>query len=198
MRSIAHSLPHRSFGQGSRGDRQILKELAWFRYNLRRFLRFSERAARACGVTPQQHQLMLGVAGFTGTGAATVSDLAEFLQERNNSVVGLVERAVKTGLVRRESNQWDRRQVVVSLTPRGAEILSRLTLLHHQELTRLRAGFVMSGRFGGKLPQPVLRRAAAEKKRQISGKGRFEKRKPRPHEQESSNGRVEVGLVSEK
>ena len=76
-----------------------IRNLAWFRYNLRKFLRFSEKAARQCGVTPQQHQLMLGIAGYTGRGSATVSELAEFLQERHNSVVGLVERAAQRGLV---------------------------------------------------------------------------------------------------
>ncbi len=122
-----------------------MRDLAWFRYNLRRFLRFSEKAARACGVTPQQHQLMLGIAGFTRNGTATISDLAEFLQERNNSVVGLVERAVDSGLVRRRAGKKDRRQVVVSLTPRGKEILSTLTQLHHDEVRRARAG-ILSGR----------------------------------------------------
>ncbi len=66
-----------------------------FRYALRKFLRFSEDAAKQCGVTPQQHQLMLGVAGYAG-GSATISELAEFLHERVHSVVGLVERAEQT------------------------------------------------------------------------------------------------------
>ena len=101
---------------------ESIRELALFRYNLRRFLRFSEKAARASGVTPQQHQLMLGIAGFTEDGSATISDLAEFLQERNNSVVGLVERAAERGLVRRRSGQQDRRQVVVTLTARGEDL----------------------------------------------------------------------------
>src|ERR1700691_3872678 len=92
-------------------NKEMMQDLAWFRYNLRRFVRFSEKAARACGVTPQQHQLMLGVAGFTENGRATISDLAEFLQERNNSVVGLVERSAESGLVlgeraRRTGGRW--------------------------------------------------------------------------------------------
>jgi DNA-binding MarR family transcriptional regulator len=111
-----------------------LRNLAWFRYHLRKFLRFSEKAARQCGVTPQQHQLMLGVAGYTGRGTATVSELAEFLQERHNSVVGLVERAAQRGLVRKETGKEDRRFVLVSLTPQGEEILSRLTELHKEEV----------------------------------------------------------------
>jgi DNA-binding MarR family transcriptional regulator len=126
----------------SRRDREIVQDLAWFRYNLRCFLRFSEKAARACGVTPQQHQLMLGVAGFTGRATATITELAEFLQERNNSVVGLVERAVESGLVSRASGATDRRQVVVSLTPRGEEVLARLSALHHEEVERVRTGIL--------------------------------------------------------
>ncbi|HEY1502398.1 MAG TPA: winged helix DNA-binding protein [Acidobacteriaceae bacterium] len=127
-------------------NRAMMQDLAWFRYNLRRFVRFSEKAARACGVTPQQHQLMLGVAGFTESGRATISDLAEFLQERNNSVVGLVERAAESGLVRRQAGKTDRRQVVVTVTAKGEEILSTLTQLHHDELRRIRAGFLTGAR----------------------------------------------------
>lgn len=113
---------------------QDVRAMAHFRYGLRKFLRFSENAARRCGVTPQQHQLMLGVAGFTGRGSATVSELAEFLQEQPHSVVGLVERAVQHGLVRREQDVTDRRVVNVSLTENGREILSGLTKLHQEEI----------------------------------------------------------------
>jgi DNA-binding MarR family transcriptional regulator len=111
-----------------------IRSLAWFRYNLRKFLRFSERAARQCGVTPQQHQLMLGIAGYTGRGSATVSELAEFLQERHNSVVGLVERAAQCGLVQKEHDASDRRFVSVSLTPRGELILTKLIEIHREEM----------------------------------------------------------------
>lgn len=115
-----------------------IRNLAWFRYNLRKFLRFSEKAARQCGVTPQQHQLMLGIAGYTGRGTATVSELAEFLQERHNSVVGLVERAVQRGLVCKEHDLRDRRFVLVSLTPEGEQILATLTALHKEEVESAR------------------------------------------------------------
>lgn len=116
----------------------LIRNLAWFRYNLRKFLRFSEKAARQCGVTPQQHQLMLGIAGYTGRGTATVSELAEFLQERHNSVVGLVERAAQRGLVRKEHDTDDRRFVLVSLTPQGEQVLARLTELHKEEVKAAR------------------------------------------------------------
>jgi len=117
---------------------RLIADLAAFRYSLRKFLRFSENAARFYGITPQQHQLMLGVAGFTGRGSATISELAEFLQGRVHSVVGLVERAEQSGLVVAKKSQVDRRVVVVSLTPRGVLILGRLSEIHHQQARNLR------------------------------------------------------------
>jgi DNA-binding MarR family transcriptional regulator len=122
---------------GSPETDATIRGLAQFRYVLRKFLRFSENAARQCGVTPQQHQLLLGVAGFTGRGSATVSELAEFLQERPHSVVGLVERAVQHGLVMRTQDEVDRRVVNVSLTANGWEILTRLSALHQDEAQRI-------------------------------------------------------------
>ena len=116
---------------------RLTADLASFRYSLRRFLRFSENAARSYGITPQQHQLMLGVAGFTGRGSATISELAEFLQGRLHSVVGLVERAEHSGLVVAKKSQADRRVVVVSLTPRGSLILGRLSQIHHEQARNL-------------------------------------------------------------
>jgi len=127
----------------------MVRDLARFRYRLRIFLRFSEDAARKCGVTPQQHQLLLGIAGHTGRGWASVSELAEFLQERHNSVVGLVERAVRRVLVRKVNDTRDRRFVFVSLTPRGESILGELSKLHKQEIQRMKKGLLGDG-FGVK------------------------------------------------
>jgi DNA-binding MarR family transcriptional regulator len=114
----------------------LYRDLARFRYRLRIFLRFSEHAARRCGVTPLQHQLMLGVAGFTGQGWATVSDLSEYLQHRHNAVVALVQRAQKAGLVTKHRDPADHRVVRVELTARGRRILATLSRLHHGELAR--------------------------------------------------------------
>ncbi len=127
-------------------NEDTLRDLAWFRYNLRKFLRFSEKAARQCGVTPQQHQLMLGVAGYTGRGWATLSELAEFLQERHNSVVGLVERAAQRGLICKAQDIEDRRFVTVFLTRSGEKILSKLTLLHREEVQRAQAWLPQSAK----------------------------------------------------
>jgi DNA-binding MarR family transcriptional regulator len=117
-----------------------LRHLSRFRYQLRLFLRFSEKAVRAAGVTPQQHQLMLGVAGFTGRGWATISELAEFLQERHNAVVALVSRACRAGLVSKQVVARDRRVVRVQLTPAGRAILMKLADLHRKELARFEWG----------------------------------------------------------
>jgi DNA-binding MarR family transcriptional regulator len=124
-------------------DQSIMRDLAQFRYALRKFLRFSENAARQCGVTPQQHQLMLGVQGFTGRGSATISELAEFLQERHHSVVGLIERAEQHGLVRRTQDTTDRRVVNVTLTPTGQKVLLELSKMHFEEAKRMRGLWTM-------------------------------------------------------
>jgi DNA-binding MarR family transcriptional regulator len=133
------SSKHSADGDSSRNT---VRHLAWFRYTLRKFLRFSEQAARSCGVTPQQHQLLLGVAGYTRRHKATISELAEFLQERHNSVVELVGRAARRGLVRKVHDTRDQRYVFVSLTQRGQAVLSRLSRLHKQEIVRLQAGLL--------------------------------------------------------
>ena len=131
----------------------LIRKLAWFRYQLRQFLRFSERAARAAGVTPQQHQLLLGVAGHTGRGWANIGELAEFLQERHNAVVGLVDRAARRGLVRKVQGESDRRFVRVHLTDRGEAVLAQLSHLHRQEAARL------SARLPGLGPKGSMRRS---------------------------------------
>ena len=127
-------------------DLDLIRRLGRFRYHLRQFLRFSEKAARGAGITPQQHQLLLGVAGHTGRGWATVGELAEFLQERHNAVVGLVDRATRSGLVRKEHGEDDRRFVCVHLTRRGAALLTQLSQLHQEEAGRLAALVVEAAR----------------------------------------------------
>jgi DNA-binding MarR family transcriptional regulator len=112
--------------------------LAGFRYVLRRFLRFSEQTARGAGVTPQQHQVLLAIKGFPGRECATISELAERLQMRQHSMVGLIDRIEAQGLVRREPGTADRRQVYVFLTPAGEMLLHKLALIHRQELRGMR------------------------------------------------------------
>jgi len=143
-------------------DRNLMRRLAQFRYHLRQFLRFSEKAARAAGITPQQHQLLLGVAGYTGRGWAHIGELAEFLQERHNAVVGLADRAAKRGLVRKEPGERDRRFVCVHLTARGAALLARLSQLHQEEAGRLMSRLLAAARVRPRASSKRKRAAADE------------------------------------
>jgi DNA-binding MarR family transcriptional regulator len=114
------------------------ESIAAFRYSVRRFLRFSEQAARREGITPQQHQLLLAVKGFPDREHATVSELAERLQMRQHSTVGLIDRSEAQGLVRREQGVVDRRQVFIHLTPAGEAMLQKLSVQHRRELRTMR------------------------------------------------------------
>src|SRR5579872_5953432 len=100
--------------------------LAAFRYALRRFLRFSEGAAEKAGITAQQHQALLAIKGFPGRDDVTIAELAERLQLRHHSVVGLVDRLAAESLARRLRSETDRRNVLIQLTPRGEKVLGKL------------------------------------------------------------------------
>jgi DNA-binding MarR family transcriptional regulator len=135
---LSEGAGRRSEGAGrlSDGDYQAL---AAFRHALRRFLRFSETEARARGLAPAQHQLLLAIRGYPGDGAPTIGDIAETLQQRHHSVSELVERAVAAGLVRRLTDADDRRRQQLQLTEGGAMLLEDLTGVHRRELRELRA-----------------------------------------------------------
>ena len=110
--------------------------LAEFRFALRKFLRFSEDAAASEGITPQQHQALLAVKGFPGRDHVSVSELAERLQIRHHSAVGLIDRLVVEKLVLRESSPNDRRSVHVRLTTRAEKMLAGLSAAHREQLRR--------------------------------------------------------------
>jgi DNA-binding MarR family transcriptional regulator len=112
--------------------------LAEFRYQLRRFLRFSEEATRDSGITPLQYQLMLQIKGFPGRDWASVGELAERLQAKHHGVVALISRCESLGLVQRQASAIDLRRVEIRLTPEGERCASRLAKLHRDELASLR------------------------------------------------------------
>jgi len=119
------------------GDAQY-RTLAAFRYALRRFFRFSELAAAAAGVTPRQYQALLAVRAWSGDEPVTVGDLAEQLQLRHHSAVGLVQRLQARSLLVRGALARDRRRATLTLTPRGRRLLERLAAEHRDELRRSR------------------------------------------------------------
>jgi DNA-binding MarR family transcriptional regulator len=110
------------------------RALADFRYQIRKFLHFSEEAAREEGLEPQQHQMMLAIRGLESHEAPTVGALAAYMLIRHHSAVGLIDRLEKRGLALRERREDDRRQATVQLTPQGAAVLERLADAHRSEL----------------------------------------------------------------
>lgn len=108
--------------------------LAEFRYQLRAFLHFSEQAARAAGLEPQQHQLLLTLKSMAAHKKVSVGDLAERLKIQHHSTVELIDRMVERDLIARARDAEDQRRVLISLTPHGEEVLRRLSLLHRTEL----------------------------------------------------------------
>jgi DNA-binding MarR family transcriptional regulator len=122
---------------GKKVTKSEYEALATFRYVLRQFLRFSEDAASAIGLTPQQHQVLLAIKGYPDRDRILIGELAERLQIRHHSVVGLVDRLVTLGLVTREQGTGDRRQVFVALTDVGGDLLEQLATAHRGELRRI-------------------------------------------------------------
>lgn len=119
--------------------------LAQFRYELRRFLRFSEQATHSHGVTPLHYLLLLQIKGYPGREWATITELAERLQAKHHGVVSLVTRCEAAGLVRRSTSAEDRRRVEVRLTAKGAKLVERVANLHRLELLSFRDVFLVSG-----------------------------------------------------
>lgn len=111
--------------------------LAEFRYQLRRFLAFSEQQASSHGLTPQQHQAMLAICAAPG-GLASIGFLAERLLLKSHSVTGLVQRLESAGMVSRIPSAQDRRQSLLQLSDAGQACLEALSDVHREELRRLR------------------------------------------------------------
>jgi len=119
------------------GPDRLLRTLADFRFELRRFLHFSESAALNAGLQPQQHQLLLQVAGATETTAVTIAYAAERLGLKHNSTVELVDRSEREGLLERTEDAHDKRRAILRLTRKGRMILGRLAGDHAKELIEL-------------------------------------------------------------
>lgn len=108
--------------------------LAEVRYQIRRYLRFSEQASRAAGLEPRQYQLMLAIKGLPKGTRPRIGELAERLQIQHHSTVELVNRLSAGGYVRRRRAGGDRREVLLALTPKGERVLRKLFLDHRAEL----------------------------------------------------------------
>jgi DNA-binding MarR family transcriptional regulator len=111
--------------------------LAAFRYQMRKFLRFSKDLLSTENLTPDQYQALLAIRAASGTGRLTIRDLAEQLQVRHHSTVGIVDQLVSRAAVVREVAPDDRRKILLTLTDKGEEMVQRLAPPHRQELSRL-------------------------------------------------------------
>jgi DNA-binding MarR family transcriptional regulator len=118
------------------------KAMAEFRYQIRRFLRFSEETARAAGLEPQQYQLMLALKGMPEDARHRIGEVAERLQIQHHSTVELVDRLARRGLIKRRRSETDRREVLLDLTSRGEKLLQELALNHRSELRELAPSLV--------------------------------------------------------
>jgi len=126
------------------------RALAELRYRIRLFLREGDIAARLAGLEPQQYLMLLAIRGLAPEVPAKIQTLADRLAVKHHSAVELVDRLEQRGYVRRVRSRQDRRQVLVSLLPRGEKVLERVV---QQRIGELRA----SGRELVRAIAPLLR-----------------------------------------
>jgi len=106
--------------------------LAAFRYQIRKFLRLSTE-----DLTPDQYQALLAIRASNPPGRLSIRELAEQLQVRHHSTVGVVDQLVLRGVVVRQVAPEDRRKIFLTLTEKGEVLIARLAPPHHEELNRL-------------------------------------------------------------
>ncbi len=133
-KQISRKSGARASAMPTQADYEALSE---FRYSIRCFLEFSQRAAREVGLTPRHHQALLAIKGFAGQRAVTVGDLAERLRLRPHSAAELVGRLAQAGLVMRKHDPDDHRRVLLTLTDRAERLLADLSTVHMDELKRI-------------------------------------------------------------
>jgi DNA-binding MarR family transcriptional regulator len=128
--------------EGHDADHALLRTLADFRHELRQFLHFSEAAAIEAGLQPQQHQLLLQVAGAPDGAEVTISYAAERLKLKHNSTVELVDRSEREGLLVRVVDGIDKRRALLHVTRKGRRILDQLSIDHARELDEMAHGLI--------------------------------------------------------
>ena len=124
-------------------DKLAFETLANFRYEIRKFLRFSENVTRKAGITPLQYLMLLNIKGYPGRDWATVGELAERLQAQHHGVVALVDRCEALALLERRPGRNDQRVVEIHLLPKGERLLARLAAEHQDELQQLLREFAV-------------------------------------------------------
>ncbi|MBE0624497.1 MAG: MarR family transcriptional regulator [Burkholderiales bacterium] len=124
-------------------SKRDFETLADFRYQIRKFIRFSEKLALRHGIKPQQYQLLLQIRGYPDRDWATVGELAERLQSQHHGVVALISRCEKLGLVERRRSSEDRRRIEIRLLAKGDRLVNKVARLHRDELLSLQGRFAV-------------------------------------------------------
>ncbi len=119
-------------------DKADYERLAGFRHALRRLFAFSAEAARAAGLSPQQHQALLSIRGAPGRDHLSVGEIAADLLIRPHSAAELVDRLEQMRLVRRGPDPADQRRVLVTLTARAERVLRSVASANLGELEAIR------------------------------------------------------------
>jgi DNA-binding MarR family transcriptional regulator len=122
----------------------LIRTLAEFRYEMRRFYQFSEQAALSAGVQPRQYQLLLQVAAAPERTTVTIAYLAERLGLKHNSTVELVDRSENEGLVSRSEDSADRRRTILRVTRKGHQLMNKLAGQHARELNEVAPRFIQA------------------------------------------------------
>jgi len=157
--------------------------LAEFRYQIRRFVRFSEEVARQARLEPQHHQLLLAVKGVPAGQEPRIAFIAERMQLRHHSAVELIDRLARKGLIRRMRSAHDLREVLLKVTPRGERVLRELTMHTRAELRSAAPGLVaalrkvMSRKEHGLIPR-ISRRV--QRRRRPTARWNFHETPERP------------------
>jgi DNA-binding MarR family transcriptional regulator len=120
------------------------RSLSEFRYQIRRFFHFSEQAALAAGLSPQQHQLLLALKGLPEGLEPNIGEVAKRLLIRHHSAVGLAERLVLNGFIRKRQSREDRRHVLLEITAKGETILQKLSISHRGQIEFVDAGLIQA------------------------------------------------------
>ena len=133
-------MPDQSLPPMAKHDFEMLAD---FRYQIRKFLRFSEQVTRKAGITPLQYLMLLNIKGYPGREWATIGEIAERLQAQHHGVVALVSRCEKMGFVERRRSTEDRRRIEVRLLAKGEEYVERLANAHRVQLITLDGRFAV-------------------------------------------------------
>lgn len=133
-------MPDQSLPPMAKRDFEMLAD---FRYQIRKFLRFSEQVTRKAGITPLQYLMLLNIKGYPGREWATIGEIAERLQAQHHGVVALVSRCEKMGFVERRRSTEDRRRIEVRLLAKGEEYVERLANAHRVQLITLDGRFAV-------------------------------------------------------